>query len=72
MVAANTEDSSSAHDARVTDTAPGKPGSPTGSVFGFPTGNGMVKNRGGTTHRSEWVARIVTTGFAGRPGCLTP
>src|SRR5438552_7412361 len=31
----------------------------------------MVRvRRGGTTHRGEWVARIVTTGFAGRPGRL--
>jgi len=65
---------SGAHDARVTDTEhhpEGSPDLPTGSPgVGVPTGNGMVKIRGGTTHRSEWVARIVTTGFAGRPGRL--
>jgi len=37
----------------------------------IPTGVGMMLDRGATTHRSEWVARIVTTGFAGRPGRLS-
>ena len=32
------------------------------------TGICMVQDRRGTTHRSEWVARIVTTGCTRRPG----
>jgi len=71
-VAAVMEESSGAHDARArhtTDTVPGPAGSP--GFSGIPTGVGMVLDRRGTTHRSEWVARIVTTGFAGRPGRLS-
>ena len=53
-------------------TPPQRPGTEAaGFAVGMSTVMGMVLDRRGTTHRSEWVARIVTTGYAGRPGRLS-